>query len=261
MTTHQRFSLAVALCASAAHCQAAVRSPGATSGPQARRATVTTSLCQVSEAGGGATWTYTITKTSDATRRTSVTSSSTSIPAAARVPRSPASSPPPSMAWTGGPASRRRKARPVATSRRRTSSSSTTCPKPTRYVIEFTLDDVYPLMDSTAWLKSGTVVREKALPGPGCRGYTRTTTMEADASLAGQPYADINTYMRRFGFDYTEHPNCTGGYGGHIDGVHGDVEADPISEAGTCSASTSTSIRSSTAIAAAPAPWTASATR
>jgi hypothetical protein len=32
--------------------------------------------------------------------------------------------------------------------------------------------------------------------------------------------------MRAFGFDYTEHPNCTGGYGGHIEGVHGDVDAD-----------------------------------
>jgi hypothetical protein len=50
--------------------------------------------------------------------------------------------------------------------------------------------------------------------------------MEAEASLAGQLYADINTYMRSFGFDYTENPNCTGGYGGHIDGVHGDVDLD-----------------------------------
>ena len=65
------------------------------------------------------------------------------------------------------------------------------------------------------------------MPGPGCRGYLRTSTMEADPSLVGKTYSDINTYMRRFGFDYTEHPNCTGGYGGHIDGVHGDVEADP----------------------------------
>ena len=40
-------------------------------------------------------------------------------------------------------------------------------------------------------------------------------------------YSGINTYMRQFGFDYTEHPNCTGGYGGHIDGVHGAVDLDP----------------------------------
>ena len=53
--------------------------------------------------------------------------------------------------------------------------------------------------------------------------------------------------------DYTEHPNCTGGYGGHIDGVHGDVEADatlkrhvfrfdihidPVIDGDCCSAST-----------------------
>jgi len=53
--------------------------------------------------------------------------------------------------------------------------------------------------------------------------------MQAEASLAGQLYSDINIYMRGFGFDYTEHPNCTGGYGGHIDGVHGDVDRTPIS--------------------------------
>ncbi len=96
------------------------------------------------------------------------------------------------------------------------------------YVIEFTLDDIYPLMDSAAWLKSGKVCLWKALPGPGCRGYLRTSAMEADPSLVGMKYFDINSYMRGFGFDYTEHPNCTGGYGGHIDGVHGDVEADPF---------------------------------
>jgi hypothetical protein len=96
------------------------------------------------------------------------------------------------------------------------------------YVIEFTLDDIYPLMDSAAWLKSGKVCLRQALPGPGCRGYLRTSAMEADPSLVGKKYFDINSYMGMFGFDYTEHPNCTGGYGGHIDGVHGDVEADPF---------------------------------
>jgi hypothetical protein len=99
-------------------------------------------------------------------------------------------------------------------------------PEADTYIIEFTLDDVYPLMDSAAWLKSGTMCVRKALQGPGCRGYLRTSAMEADPSLVGKKYSDINTYMRSFGFDYTEHPNCTGGYGGHIDGVHGDVEVD-----------------------------------
>jgi hypothetical protein len=95
------------------------------------------------------------------------------------------------------------------------------------YVIDVTLDDIYPPMDTTAWLKSGRSCVRKALLGPGCQGYSRTSAMEADASLAGKRYADINTYMRSFGFDYTENPNCIGGYGGHIDGVHGDVDLDP----------------------------------
>jgi hypothetical protein len=95
------------------------------------------------------------------------------------------------------------------------------------HVVELTLNGVFPPMDATAWLKSGPSCQRTAVLGPGCRGYTRTTTMEADASLVGQLYGGINTYMRQFGFDYTEHPNCTGGYGGHIDGVHGDVEVEP----------------------------------
>jgi hypothetical protein len=98
------------------------------------------------------------------------------------------------------------------------------------HVVELALQGVFPPMDTTAWLKSGRSCRKAAVLGPGCRGYTRTTTMEADASLVGQPYGGINTYMRRFGFDYTEHPNCTGGYGGHIDGVHGEVDVEPVLE-------------------------------
>jgi hypothetical protein len=99
-------------------------------------------------------------------------------------------------------------------------------PDADEYVIEFTLDDVYPTMDTTGWLKAGQFCVRKALLGPGCRGYVRTAAMDADASLVGQLYSGINTYMKRFGFDYSEHPNCTGGYGGHIDGVHGDVDPD-----------------------------------
>jgi hypothetical protein len=93
--------------------------------------------------------------------------------------------------------------------------------------VELTLNGVFPPMDTTAWLKSGRSCQRTTVLGPGCRGYSRTTTMEADASLVGQLYGGINTYMRRFGFDYTEHPNCTGGYGGHVDGVHGDVDVEP----------------------------------
>jgi hypothetical protein len=97
------------------------------------------------------------------------------------------------------------------------------------HVVEFTLDDVHPPMDTTAWLKRGRSCTRTPVLGPGCRGYIRTSAMEADASLVGKLYGDINTYMRRFGFDYTEHPNCTGGYGGDISGVHGDVDVEPSS--------------------------------
>jgi len=95
------------------------------------------------------------------------------------------------------------------------------------YVIEFTLDGVYPLMDSTGWLKHGTTCERIPMLGPGCKGYTRTAAMDADASLKGKLYSDINTYMRQFGFDYTENPNCTGGYGSDINGVHNQVGPDP----------------------------------
>ncbi len=100
-------------------------------------------------------------------------------------------------------------------------------PSADEYVIEVRLDDLYAPMDTTSWLKAGHACLKNAAAGPGCRGYTRTSAMEADASLVGKLYPDINTYMRRFGFDYTEHPNCTGGYGGDIDGVHGAVDPDP----------------------------------
>jgi hypothetical protein len=126
-------------------------------------------------------------------------------------------------------------------------------PAANEYVIQFTLDDIYPAMDSSGWLKSGRSCIKKPMVGPGCKGYVRTSSMEADPSLAGKLYPDINSYMQRFGFDYTEHPNCTGGYGGHIDGVHGavdldrdfnryvfrfDIHIDPVIDGDRCSSST-----------------------
>jgi len=100
-------------------------------------------------------------------------------------------------------------------------------PEADAHVIELTLNGVFPPMDSAAWLKGGRLCQRKAVLGPGCRGYTRTTTMEADPTLVGQLYSGINTYMRQLGFDYTEHPNCTGGLGGHLSGVHGEVATEP----------------------------------
>jgi hypothetical protein len=99
-------------------------------------------------------------------------------------------------------------------------------PAADKYVIEFTLDNIYGEFNTTGWLKAGTSCVRQALSGPGCKAYILTSTMQANATLVGKNYSAINTYMRGFGFDYTEHPNCTGGYGGHIDGVHGDVDAD-----------------------------------
>jgi hypothetical protein len=94
-------------------------------------------------------------------------------------------------------------------------------------VIEITLDNAYAVMDSTAWLTTGPACELKAVPGPGCRGYLRTSAMAADPSLIGKTHTDINSYMRRFGFDYTENPNCTGGYGAHNEAIHGAVDVDP----------------------------------
>jgi hypothetical protein len=97
------------------------------------------------------------------------------------------------------------------------------------HVVELTLDDVYAPMDTAGWLKRGQFCTRQPMVGPGCRGYARTAAMDADGSLVGKPYGAINTYMRGFGFDYTEHPNCTGGFGGDINGVHGDVGVEPSS--------------------------------
>jgi hypothetical protein len=99
-------------------------------------------------------------------------------------------------------------------------------PPANSYIIVFTLNDVYPQMDAAAWLENGTTCVRKSVLGPGCKGYTRTTQMLATPALVGKSQADINNYMRNFGFDYTEEPNCTGGFGGHNDGIHGSVGLD-----------------------------------
>jgi hypothetical protein len=93
-----------------------------------------------------------------------------------------------------------------------------------RYEIEFTLDTIYSPVSTTGWVKAGRTCLPQEITGPGCRGYRLTTSMNADSSMAGKNYNELNTYMKRFGYDYSEHPNCTGGYGGHPDGIHGSVE-------------------------------------
>jgi hypothetical protein len=100
--------------------------------------------------------------------------------------------------------------------------------KANKHVIEFTLDTLYSQVLTTAWLKAGRDCRTQTVSGPGCRGYTLTTTMEADASLTGKSYNEINNYMKAFGFDYSEHPNCNGGYGGHMNGTHVSIAGDAM---------------------------------
>lgn len=95
-------------------------------------------------------------------------------------------------------------------------------------VISFTLDGNYPPMEAQGWFKAGRTCLRKPLSGPGCKDYTLTSTLNAAPSLVGVPYGGINSYMRQVGFDFTEHPNCSGGYGGHLDGVHGAVDLDPF---------------------------------
>jgi hypothetical protein len=226
MTPHRGLTLAIPIFASAlaAGSSAIAVSP---SRPHAVKADDYDVGVDVSEAGGGATWTYTLTKTSDNAKDLghfilNFDTCGDHSPTIASIV---------SATVNGENWMERIEATEGVTGCGVPSKNFVKfddLPEADTYVIQFVLDDVYPLMDSAAWLKSGGVCLKKALPGPGCKGYLRTSTMEADASLVGKTYSEINTYMRRFGFDYTEHPNCTGGYGGHIDGVHGDVEADPF---------------------------------
>ena len=57
-------------------------------------------------------------------------------------------------------------------------------------------------------------------------GYTLMATFDPDASHVGLTYSQLhNNLFRPAGFDYSEHPHCTG-IGGHMDGVHLAVERD-----------------------------------
>lgn len=226
MTTHQRFTLAVALLASALVASSSAialrTSADHTGGAAGYDVDV-----QVSEAGGGATWTYTITRSTEEPKDLGHFILNFDTCGG----RSPTIESIVSATVNGVNWLDQIEATEGVTGCGVPSTNFVkfdNLPEADTHVIEFTLDDVYPLMDSAAWLKSGTACLRKALPGPGCRGYLRTSAMEADPALVGTTYSAINSYMRRFGFDYTEHPNCTGGYGGHMDGVHGDVEVDPF---------------------------------
>lgn len=53
---------------------------------------------------------------------------------------------------------------------------------------------------------------------PIANGYSLQSSMQGSANLVGKNYADIHTYMRTLGWDYSEHPNYT--VLDHPDGVH-----------------------------------------
>lgn len=53
-----------------------------------------------------------------------------------------------------------------------------------QYIIQFTLDTLYSAVPAQGWIKAGRSCIEKALIAPGCRGYTLTTTLDADAAMA-----------------------------------------------------------------------------
>ncbi|MCD2422604.1 polysaccharide lyase [Niabella pedocola] len=97
-----------------------------------------------------------------------------------------------------------------------------------QYIVEIKLDTIYARVNTTGWVKAGTSCSALSLQGPGRRGYQLTASMQSDSTMPGKKYNAINTYMKGFGFDYSEHPNCSGGYGGHADGIHCDTELDPF---------------------------------
>ncbi len=55
--------------------------------------------------------------------------------------------------------------------------------------------------------------------------YVLQASMQADASLVGKDWRDINKYMRSLGWDYSEHPNIAG-EADHAEGVHCEVIED-----------------------------------
>jgi hypothetical protein len=180
---------------------------------------------ETSQAGGGSTWRYTITKAAGDTKDlghfiVDFSNCGEQSPTRAHIIAAAVNG----VDWLGL----------VETSEGRTGCDVASTnfvkfddlPPADTYVIEFTLDDIYPTVETTGWLKAGRTCLRKPLTGPGCKGYLRTTAMDADGALVGKLYPDINSYMRTFGFDYTENPNCTGGFGGHLDGVHAAVDRD-----------------------------------
>ena len=53
---------------------------------------------------------------------------------------------------------------------------------------------------------------------PTAKGYALVASMQGAVGMVGQDYSSINTYMKTYGFDYSEHPNSS--QNDHPDGVH-----------------------------------------
>jgi len=59
--------------------------------------------------------------------------------------------------------------------------------------------------------------------------YVLMGVLEPQETYVGWDYQSLhNNWLKDVGFDYTEHPNCTGGFGGHIDGTHLSVVKDDV---------------------------------
>lgn len=65
---------------------------------------------------------------------------------------------------------------------------------------------------------------EKPDAAPDKSKYELKVTMSPDASIANASWNDIDSYMKKFKFEYTEHPNSNNK--DHIDGCHGEVVYD-----------------------------------
>jgi len=90
------------------------------------------------------------------------------------------------------------------------------------------------------------------------KGYALMTTLNASEELAAQvpltqSRSGVNNYMKNYGFDYSENPHCSGGYGGDDNNVHCmaewdgtmnrdvfriDIHITPVIDGDRCSSST-----------------------
>lgn len=63
-----------------------------------------------------------------------------------------------------------------------------------------------------------TIKQEGSIDEIVARGYVLQSSMQGDASLVGKNYGEIHSYMRKYGWDYSEHPNSS--TNDHKDGIH-----------------------------------------